>query len=164
MAAVNGDLNSILERLLAEAEGEGPAGDAPPGEANPIQPAEDAAPASPASAVPTGLAGGAGNPLMNPALLAALPSLAENLGPLMGSLTGGGGVKTRRPPPSDRHTALLCAIKPYLSPRRRETAETVIRLCRIWDALEKSGISLTGLLSGQGGSMSAGLSDGKEVT
>jgi hypothetical protein len=54
----------------------------------------------------------------------------------------------------DRHTALLCAIKPYLSPARRDAAETVIRLCRIWDALERSGISLTGLLGSLGGTAS----------
>jgi hypothetical protein len=60
-----------------------------------------------------------------------------------------------RPHTVDRHTALLCAVKPYLSPRRREAAETVIRLCRIWDALERSGISLSGLLSNLGGAAPA---------
>jgi hypothetical protein len=83
--------------------------------------------------------------------MSALPMLIENVGPLMGSLTGGSGsapTSATRPHAVDRHTALLCAIKPYLSPQRREAAETVIRLCRVWDALERSGISLSGLLAG----------------
>jgi hypothetical protein len=54
-------------------------------------------------------------------------------------------------------------VKPYLSPGRQEAAETVIRLCRVWDALERSGISLSGILSGLGGSVQGGKSDG-EVT
>ena len=91
-----------------------------------------------------------GGLLANPALLAALPVLAENVGPLLAGLSGGVGAspKATRPHKTDRHTALLCAIKPYLSPQRREAAETVIRLCRVWDALERSGISLSGLLAG----------------
>ena len=59
-------------------------------------------------------------------------------------------------------TALLCAVKPYLSPQRREAAETVIRICRIWDALERSGISLTGLLGG-GGAVPAATAKAEEV-
>ena len=85
--------------------------------------------------------------LSNPALLSALPALMENLPALTGGRSPRSGSATvTRPHSLDRHTALLCAIKPYLSPGRREAAETVIRLCRVWDALEKSGISLTGLL------------------
>lgn len=86
--------------------------------------------------------------LSDPAVLSALPTLMENLTPLLSGLGRGVGSSPRaeRPHTADRHTALLCALKPYLSPQRRETAETVIRLCRVWDALERSGISLTGLL------------------
>ena len=159
-----GDMNALLERLLDEAEGGGLAGGEPPSEATPMQPVPT---------VPVIPGGGGVNPLANPALLAALPALAENLGPLMGSLTGGtgGGSVNRRSSPPDRHTALLCAIKPYLSPRRQEAAETVLRLCRIWDALEKSGISLSGILGSLGGSVPPGTTSGstpveggKEVT
>lgn len=143
---MDGDMNALLARLLDEAEGGGQTVEKPPGET---------------SSVPSNSGGseatGGGNPLANPALLAALPVLAENLRPLMGGSTGSGGGKPReaRPVAPDRHTALLCAIKPYLSPRRREAAETVIRLCRIWDALERSGISLSGLLSNLGGAAPA---------
>ena len=141
-------LNRLLDRLLTEAEAEA----APPA----------SAPLSP-SPPPTGdtasgdtASGGtdespAPHPLgllaQNPALLSAIPTLMENLSPLLAGLKTGVGSapNATRPHSIDRHTALLCALKPYLSPHRRDTAETVLRLCRIWDALERSGISLTGL-------------------
>ena len=91
--------------------------------------------------------------LQNADLLSALPTLMENLSPLLGSVgrgVGSGGTATR-PHIIDRHTALLCALKPYLSSRRRDAAATVIRLCRVWDALEKSGVSLAGLAGALGG-------------
>ena len=133
--------SGLLERLLDEIEGASDGasdGEAPP------------------PPVPPPPSGGSlpGALLSNPALLSALPALLENLSPLLGSPGGGVGSSpaATRPHAVDRHTALLCALKPYLSPHRRETAETVIRLCRVWDALEKSGISLTGLLGTVGGS------------
>jgi hypothetical protein len=95
----------------------------------------------------------------------------ENLSPLLSGLGRGTGSSPNaaRPHSVDRHTALLCAIKPYLSPERQDAAETVIRLCRVWDALERSGISLSGLLAGGGvsartdGAVAAAKTDG-EVT
>lgn len=96
--------------------------------------------------------------LSNPALLAAIPTLVENLSPLLNSsghgtgnsrATSAGGKDTApaaKKYPVDRHTALICAVKPYLSPERQEAAETILRLCRIWDALGRSGM-LTALQS-----------------
>ncbi len=152
------DPNGLLERLLDEAEAA--AGSSPSVEAvveadsssessrQPQQPSPSAPPASPAPMLEALLS--------NPSLLTALPGLLENLTPLLGGIRGGtsssaGNSGENRSAASvphrlDRHTALLCALKPYLSPSRREAAETVIRLCRVWDALERSGISLTGLL------------------
>ena len=140
----NLDLKGLLDQLLDEAENNPTIGSPPP-------------PSPPASSVPSGESppapASSGDPpllgalLSNPALLSALPALMENLPALTGGRSPGSGSATvTRPHSLDRHTALLCAIKPYLSPGRREAAETVIRLCRVWDALEKSGISLTGLL------------------
>ncbi len=90
-----------------------------------------------------------GGAVSNPALLSALPTLLENIGPL---LAGGNAARAAGGDRHlDRHTALLCALKPYLGHERQEAVETVIRLCRVWDALERSGISLSGLLSSLGG-------------
>ena len=160
------ELNTLLKRLLDEAEGASPPAEGGESESPP----PPAVPFSPSAADPTKSAGtppSEGMPppglLANPALLSALPTLVENIGPLLGTLSGGGvgsAPGATRPHTIDRHTALLCAIKPYLSPGRREAAENVIRLCRVWDALERSGISLSGLLSGisasPGGTAGAG--------
>lgn len=136
------EMNALLERLLDEVE-KGPADGA--------HPPDIPAVAAPSPPSPTAGGNGLGALLTNPALLTVLPTLAENLAPLLGSLSGGGvgsAASATRPHTVDRHTALLCAVKPYLSPRRQEAAETVIRLCRVWDALERSGISLPGVLAG----------------
>ena len=152
------NLGELLDRFLTEAE---IGAEAPPSADKPHENRE-----SPSAEA---LGGGGGNPLGallgNPAVLAALPTLAENLGPLLSGRFGGVGSAptATRPRTLDRHTALLCAVKPYLSPGRQEAAETVIRLCRVWDALERSGISLSGMLAGPGGSAQGGKSDG-EVT
>lgn len=136
-------LSGLLERILDEVEADAPS-----------HPSTDTRPpvVEPSSAEDL-LSGGhpLGLLLRNPALLSALPALLENLSPLLGGLGGTGAAPSVvRPHALDRHTALLCALKPYLSPHRRDTADTVIRLCRVWDALEKSGISLTGLLGSVG--------------
>lgn len=138
------DPQGILERLLDEAESQSSPSPAASGGPQPTA-AANAPPQHPPSPL--------GALLSDPTVLTALPTLMENLSPLLGSLGRGVGSapNASRPHAVDRHTALLCAIKPYLSPHRRETAETVIRLCRVWDALERSGISLTGLLGTLGG-------------
>ena len=151
--ASEASLGGILERLLDEAEGVS-APTAPTVSLPPTSPPTDA-PASGGSPSFADVLSG-GNPvaslLANPAVLSALPTLMENLSPLLTGLKPGVGSapSATRPHAIDRHTALLCALKPYLSPQRRETAETVIRLCRVWDALEKSGISLSGLWGAAG--------------
>lgn len=149
----------LLERLLDEVENAAPStADSPPtSDSPPIphpaagNPPTDTPPPPPPAGNPLGLL------LQNPALLSALPSLMENLSPLLGRLGSGTGSapNATRPHSIDRHTALLCALKPYLSPHRRETAETVLRLCKVWDALERSGISLTGLLGSVGSGTTA---------
>ena len=128
------DPQGILERLLDEAESQSSPSPAASGGPQPTA-AANAPPQHPPSPL--------GALLSDPTVLTALPG---SLGRGVGSAPN-----ASRPHAVDRHTALLCAIKPYLSPHRRETAETVIRLCRVWDALERSGISLTGLLGTLGG-------------
>ena len=86
--------------------------------------------------------------LSNPELLAALPQLMGALGPLMRNFgaarSGDTGAPARKSPP-DRHTALLRALQPYLSPERRQAAETALELLGIWDALAGMGLSLPSL-------------------
>ena len=153
-AATPPPLSGVLERILGEVESE---------EANGAVPEEPPRHTAIADASPMG-----GNLLgilsQNPALLSALPVLFENLSPLLGGFGGTGSAPpATRPHSVDRHTALLCALKPYLSPHRRDTAEMVIRLCRVWDALEKSGVSLTGLGGSVGNAASRGEGRGEGV-
>ena len=148
-------MSGLLERILDEVETEG---------AHTASP-DEPPPRPTVSADPPPLGGNLlGLLSQNPALLSALPTLLENLSPLLGGFGGTGSAPSAtRPHTVDRHTALLCALKPYLSPHRRDTAETVIRLCRVWDALEKSGVSLTGLLGSAGNAASRGEGRGEGV-
>ena len=156
MDTVNsGDLNALLNRILDETEAAPPpvvdmADESPPSSDVPIDGATGETSDTLPSVSPSPPMGTSplARLLGNPALLSALPTLLENIGPLMGALSGGVGSAhtATRPHTIDRHTALLCAVKPYLSPERQSAADTVIRLCRVWDALERSGISLSGLL------------------
>lgn len=157
MSAPPPDPAGLLERLLDEAEAE--VKSPPPAAPTEPPPISTASVSSTPQPSPNPL----GALLSDPAVLTALPTLMENLSPLLGSLGRGvgSGSGATRPHPIDRHTALLCAIKPYLSPARRDTAETVIRLCRVWDALERSGISLTGLL-GSLGNTNASAAEGRD--
>ena len=148
-------LSGLLERILDEVETE-----------ESCTSADEESSTRPSEGADTSPVGGnlLGLLSQNPALLSALPTLLENLSPLLGSLGGAGSAPpAARPHGVDRHTALLCALKPYLSPHRRDTAETVIRLCRVWDALEKSGVSLTGLLGSMGNILPRGEGRGEGV-
>ena len=156
-------LSDTLDRILREVE------NLPEGESAPPAPPSAEGEGSTFGEAPVSAAGAGGfsggvqpeNPLgallgglaSNPALLTAIPTLMENLGPLLGGggigKNGGGGKGGSSKPLShspDRHTALLCAVKPYLGRERQEAAEKIIRLCRAWDALQKSG--MTDLLRG----------------
>ena len=140
--------NGLLERLLDEVEAATDGGRPPEGQA--VEPPQKGQAVEPPPKDPLGLL------LRDPTILSALPSLLGRLSSpaSVGDKPAEGSPRATHPRAMDRHTALLCALKPYLSPHRRETAETVLRLCRVWDALERSGISLTELLGTVGGSAS----------
>lgn len=155
-------LGEVLERLIDDAEQGTPPSDAMVGKVLPPQ--------APPSSAAAGLLGGL---LSNPALLSGLPQLLSGLGSLSGgpshneenkgqgdaAPTGadpkkeenqGGGRPVRIMSP-DRHTALLCALKPYLGAERRQAADYLISLCRVWGTLQSMGINLPALLlPGQG--------------
>lgn len=137
------DMQTRLGRLLDEVEAM-PAGqpDAAQEQTEAEQEQTEAEQGAPAAGNPLG------GLLSNPELLAALPQLMGALGPLMRNFgaarSGGAGAPARKSPP-DRHTALLRALQPYLSPERRQAAETALELLGIWDALAGMGLSLPSL-------------------
>ncbi len=151
--------DGLLDRLIRQAQEESP------------PPAAQAQAAPSASSAPLGgLLGGLAS---NPALLQALPQLLS----VIGKPTGGAqqsnalpqGENASAPPSSrasvsvDRHTALLCAVKPYLSRERQRAAEYMISLCRVWSTLQGMGISLPMLMSSLTGGSVSGSPEDKEV-
>ena len=154
----------VLERLIREVETQAPVGsdaDRPPTEmpqAEVIKPGETGG--------QTSLGGLLNGVLSNPALLSALPQLLNGLGALSkgagaaqqtaaaptaapSTPTGNGGgapLTAIRIPHLDRHTALLCAIKPYLGTSRQQAADYLINLCRVWNTLQGMGLNLPALL------------------
>lgn len=72
----------------------------------------------------------------SPALLEMLPALLSSFGGRPPSGTG------RGKGPMGEREALLCALKPFLSPARREAVDTVLRVARLRELLQ-------GLQSGQ---------------
>lgn len=136
------DMPSRLDRLLDEIESH-------PNDSPPVPPPPSPPPAgAPDAAGAAGLLNGL---LAHPELLAGLPQLLGAITPLMKGLGGAGAPGSapgaKRPP--DRHTALLRALKPYLSPERRQATETVLELLAVWDALSGMGLTLPGAPSGR---------------
>lgn len=155
----------LLTRLIRQAETQGTA-------ASHADPPPEAAGQTNAGGQSVG--GGLLNGLLsNPALLSALPQLLNGLGGLSkGSAArpitaqpvaadptdsrpaeaqpapegGGTPLPAIKIPHLDRHTALLCAIKPYLGSSRRQAAEYLINLCRVWNTLQGMGLNLPALL------------------
>ena len=67
---------------------------------------------------------------------AELMQSVETMAPLLRGLVGkGGGGSAPADTGCARREALLCALKPYLSPARCEAAEYLLRLWRVGDAL-----------------------------
>lgn len=80
------------------------------------------------SDVPTGAEGMLG--ALPPDMLSKLPVLMSALGPMMGGKPGGGGVK-------DDKTALLLALKPYMSPQRCDAIDKLIMFNRLGEIMRQ---------------------------
>ena len=65
----------------------------------------------------------------NPELLSKLPELISVMGPLLGGSTNKSGH-------TDKRLALLCALKPYLSPKRCETIDYITKVSKLGDTLK----------------------------
>ena len=136
---------ALLQRLRAVIGGAGvPAGSAPPdlpeeATAAPDAPADDAAQEDdlPGRAAPAG-ADGLAAVLADPALLAKLPQAMALLGPLLG---GAEGRRNPAPPPprtqEEARDGLLLALRPFLSPERREALDTLLRIARLGSVLRQ---------------------------
>lgn len=62
-----------------------------------------------------------------------LPELMANAAPILAALSGGGkGGKL----PDDDRTRLLCALKPYVNPHRKEAIDTIVNLARISEVIK----------------------------
>lgn len=88
--------------------------------------------------------GGLASLLGDNELLSRLPSVLSMLSPdePTGSgggdkLPGSGGGGAKPPPGCDRRVALLSALKPYMSPRRCEAIDYLIRINRMGDILRR---------------------------
>lgn len=83
--------------------------------------------------------------LSNPELLSKLPTLMSSVKPIIEILGKGQSPKAsaspntdekKEPPISDRRSALLCAMKPYLSHDRQVAIDYIIKLSRLGDILK----------------------------
>ncbi len=105
-------LSDALSRLMSNPEVMGAVasalGKAPPSAS---APPTEAAPPAPASAPPPSV------------------DAIATLAPLLAGLSGGGS-----PPDNDR-TRLLCALKPYVNPKRRDTIDTLLRFSGMTELL-----------------------------
>lgn len=60
-----------------------------------------------------------------------LPDLMSNVAPVIAALSGRGGKQ-----PDDDRTRLLCALKPYVNPHRRDAIDTMVQLARISEVIK----------------------------
>ena len=86
------------------------------------------APALPASAE------GVSSLLSNPDLMAKIPQLLSAMKPM---LSAGRSQEKKELSPEEKRTALLLAIKPYLSPERRQAVDTVLMIARLGSILKQ---------------------------
>ena len=84
---------------------------------------------------------GIGRLLSNPEMIAKLPQILALLKPMLQKATDKtgesavpAGAKPRNNPPDGR-IALLLALKPYLSPSRCESIDTIVTFCKLNDLL-----------------------------
>lgn len=140
-------LATILQKLSSKTNTASPSNSPPGGES-----AASSAAQNPMGDVLSSL-------LSNPELLAKLPSLLSSMKPILDMLGGVGAAGTAQTsatasPPvgaqsepaseqdkssdkkSDSRTALLCAMKPYLSPDRQNAIDYIVKLGRLGDILK----------------------------
>lgn len=83
---------------------------------------------------PHGTSPDLGSILSNPDLLSKLPEVISVLRPM---LTHDAEKKPPQKSSPDRRTALLCALKPYLSPRRCEAIDYFTRISKLGEMMKQ---------------------------
>ena len=140
-------LAAILQKLSSKTNSDPPSNSPPSGD-----PAASSGAPNPMGDVLASL-------LSNPDLLAKLPSLLSSMKPILDMLGGVGAAGTAQNSAtasapvgaqsepasaqdkssdkrSDSRTALLCAMKPYLSPDRQNAIDYIVKLGRLGDILK----------------------------
>lgn len=74
--------------------------------------------------------------LSDPNIMAKLPEVISVLRPMFGGGAQNEGPKNASAHASDRRMALLCALKPYLSPRRCEAIDYITRISKFGDMMK----------------------------
>ena len=110
---MNEDVTSLLDKLIDDAENTPNASDAS------------------AASIQADGANPLGALLSNPEILSKLPSIMSAVGSLSGGMKSAGDTSKR----GGQHTALLCALKPYLNPERRRAADSILNLLKIDEVL-----------------------------
>lgn len=79
--------------------------------------------------------------LSNPAMLEKLPQIMAMLKPMMATMspvpTAPAGEPRREKSMADCRDDLLCALKPFLSPERREAVDSIIRIAKLGIVLKQ---------------------------
>lgn len=74
--------------------------------------------------------------LSDPSIMAKLPEVISVLRPMLGNVGHEKEHAKSAPHAGDRRMALLCALKPYLSPRRCEAVDYITRISRLGDVIK----------------------------
>lgn len=77
-----------------------------------------------------------GSLLSDPTVMAKLPEVISVLRPMFGDGGQKAPPKNESPHASNRRMTLLCALKPYLSPRRCEAIDYITRISKLGDMMK----------------------------
>lgn len=117
-------VSSVLSSLTATAES------SPPSEKK-----EDVPVHGSASPLDSNIAEKLSSVMENKELMSKLPDIMATLGPMLSPGGGKGGGHSKKES-CDKRTALLLALKPYMSPRRCEAIDYIVRINRLGDVIK----------------------------
>ncbi len=102
-----------------------------------VKKTEEVPPASLSTSAPLTTDGLAGI-LSNPAVLEKLPQMMATLGPLLGGMGGTVGKPADKSEPDSIPVCrdnLLLALRPFLSPERRQAVDSILRISKLGEVL-----------------------------